>query len=236
MLLIYGLFLLLFIFFYIHFIPLLYFFFFFLTIRRPPRSTRTHTLLPYTALFRSNPGSKDVVDGIDLDVTPGDWVAVVGPNGAGKTTLMHALAGLIPSTGELSVGGLSPRNSSRKAMSAVVALMPQRPVVPEGSTVKELVALGRTPYLRRFGTETATDRSVISSVIERLDLTEFADRRATELSGGELKRVVLARALAQEPQVLLLDEPTSALDIRSEERRVGNECGSTCRSRGSPDH
>jgi iron complex transport system ATP-binding protein len=163
--------------------------------------------------LRVNLGGKDVVDGIDLDVTPGDWVAVVGPNGAGKTTLMHALAGLIPSTGELSVGGLSPRNSSRKAMSAVVALMPQRPVVPEGSTVQELVALGRTPYLRRFGTETATDRSVISSVIERLDLTEFADRRATELSGGELQRVVLARALAQEPQVLLLDEPTSALDI-----------------------
>jgi len=163
--------------------------------------------------LRINLGGKDVVDGIDLDVTPGDWVAVVGPNGAGKTTLMHALAGLIPSIGELTVGGLNPRSSSRKAMSAVVALMPQRPVVPEGATVAELVALGRTPYLRRFGTETATDRSVISSVIERLDLTEFADRRATELSGGELQRVVLARALAQEPQVLLLDEPTSALDI-----------------------
>ncbi|OYD67060.1 ABC transporter ATP-binding protein [Rhodococcus sp. OK302] len=158
-------------------------------------------------------GGKDVVDGIDLDVSPGDWVAVVGPNGAGKTTLMHALAGLIVSTGELTVSGRSPRDSSRKAMSQVVALMPQRPVVPEGATVTELVALGRTPYLRRFGTETATDRAVINNVIERLDLTAFADRRATELSGGELQRVVLARALAQEPKVLLLDEPTSALDI-----------------------
>lgn len=158
-------------------------------------------------------GSTPVVNGIDLDVSQGDWVAVVGPNGAGKTTLMHALAGLVPSTGELTVGGRHPRESSRKAMSAVVALMPQRPVVPEGATVAELVALGRTPHIRRFGTETAADRSVITSVIERLDLAGFAHRRATELSGGELQRVVLGRALAQEPHVLLLDEPTSALDI-----------------------
>lgn len=158
-------------------------------------------------------GGKNVVDGIELDVAAGDWVAVVGPNGAGKTTLMHALAGLIPSVGELVVAGHNPRDSSRKAMSRVVALMPQRPVVPEGATVAELVALGRTPYLRRFGTETAADRAVINNIIDRLDLTQFAARQATELSGGELQRVVLARALAQEPKVLLLDEPTSALDI-----------------------
>ena len=158
-------------------------------------------------------GGNNVVDGIGLDVAVGEWVAVVGPNGAGKTTLMHALAGLIPSAGQLTVSGRNPRDAGRKAMSQVVALMPQRPVVPEGATVTELVALGRTPYLRRFGTETAADRMVINNVIQRLDLTEFADRRATELSGGELQRVVLARALAQEPKVLLLDEPTSALDI-----------------------
>jgi len=98
-------------------------------------------------------------------------------------------------------------------MTRVVALMPQRPVVPEGISVRELVSLGRTPYLRRFTTEAARDRAAVARVLDRLGLDDLADRPAIELSGGELQRVVLGRALAQEPEVLLLDEPTSALDI-----------------------
>lgn len=158
-------------------------------------------------------GGVPVLDGIDLLVRPGEWVAMVGPNGAGKTTLLHALAGLVPSTGTVTVGGLDPSQTARRAMSRVVALMPQRPVVPEGVTVTELVRLGRTPHVPRFGTESAHDRDVADEIMARLDLTRLAHRRVTALSGGELQRVGLARALAQEPQVLLLDEPTSALDI-----------------------
>lgn len=154
-----------------------------------------------------------VLDGVDLMVQRGEWVAVVGPNGAGKTTLLHALAGLTPATGRVVVAGREPGSASRRAMSRAVALMPQRPVIPEGASVRELIALGRTPYLPRFGTESAHDRHVVGAVIERLGLEHLADRQATELSGGELQRVVLARALTQEPEVLLLDEPTSALDI-----------------------
>ncbi|MFC4604869.1 ABC transporter ATP-binding protein [Rhodococcus kronopolitis] len=159
-------------------------------------------------------GGATVLDGIDLLVRPGEWVAMVGPNGAGKTTLLHALAGLVPVTaGTLAVGGLDPAHASRRAMSRVVALMPQRPVVPDGVTVTELVRLGRTPHVSRFGTESAHDRAVADGLLERLDLTRLAHRPVNALSGGELQRVGLARALAQEPQVLLLDEPTSALDI-----------------------
>ena len=158
-------------------------------------------------------GGVQVVTDVDLVVEPGDWVAVVGPNGAGKTSLLHAVAGLIPATGSLQVGGLDPGTAARRRVARVVALMPQRPEVPEGTTVRELVALGRTPHLRRFGTETATDRDAVERTLDRLELVELADRSAVGLSGGELQRVVLGRALAQEPQVLLLDEPTSALDI-----------------------
>lgn len=91
--------------------------------------------------------------------------------------------------------------------------MPQRPVVPEGVTVRDLVALGRTPHIPRFGDPSRADDEVVDRVIDRLGLHDLASRQATTLSGGELQRVVLGRSLAQEPRVLLLDEPTSALDI-----------------------
>jgi iron complex transport system ATP-binding protein len=158
-------------------------------------------------------GGVPVVTGLDLDVEAGDWVAVVGPNGAGKTSLLHALAGLLPATGRIRVAGLDPAHASRRRMARVVALMPQTPIVPEGVSVRELVRLGRTAHLRPFGTESAADRDAVERTIRRLGLAELADRPAVELSGGELQRVVLCRALVQEPRVLLLDEPTSALDI-----------------------
>ncbi|WP_024795798.1 ABC transporter ATP-binding protein [Tomitella biformata] len=164
-------------------------------------------------------GGQSVLRGVDLRVDCGDWVSVVGPNGAGKTTLLHVLAGLLPVgkgtriTGQLMVGGLDPLSASRREMSRAVALMPQRPVVPEGVSVAELISLGRTPHLPRFGVESAADRQVVEEIIDRLDLGGLAGRQATHLSGGELQRVVLGRALAQQPQILLLDEPTSALDI-----------------------
>lgn len=169
-------------------------------------------------------GGAQVVDGVDLCVAGGDWVSIVGPNGAGKTTLLHALAGLLSLgrggsssgarlTGGLEVAGADPRRAHRRDMARAVALMPQRPVVPEGITVAELIALGRTPHIPRFGIESAGDRRVVDDVISRLDLGRLAGRQAAQLSGGELQRVVLGRALAQQPRILLLDEPTSALDI-----------------------
>ena len=172
---------------------------------------------PHTALecqgVSVERGGNRVVTEVDLVVEEGDWVAIVGPNGAGKTSLLHAIAGLIPATGVLRVGGLDPGHAPRRQVARMVALMPQRPVVPDGATVRELVALGRTPHLRRFGTETAADREAVERTLHRLELDELAERTALGLSGGELQRVVLGRALAQEPRVLLLDEPTSALDI-----------------------
>lgn len=173
----------------------------------------TETVMVSCRQLSAERGGVEVLHEVDLSVTAGSWVSLVGPNGSGKTTLLHALAGLVPATGRLEVASIVPGHAGRRAMARAVALMPQRPVVPEGVTVKELIHLGRTPHIPRFGSETARDREVVERVVERLELEEFTTRIATELSGGELQRVVLARALAQQPQVLLLDEPTSALDI-----------------------
>lgn len=158
-------------------------------------------------------GGIEVLHEVDLSIAAGAWVSLVGPNGSGKTTLLLALAGLVPATGEMRVAEVTPGRSPRRATARAVALMPQRPVVPEGVTVRELIHLGRTPHIPRFGSETRHDREIVDRVVARLELEEFTARSATHLSGGELQRVVLARALAQQPQVLLLDEPTSALDI-----------------------
>lgn len=158
-------------------------------------------------------GGVEVLHDVDVLVRHGEWVSLVGPNGSGKTTLLHALAGLVPATGRIDVAGVDPGRTRRRAVARAVALMPQRPVVPDGVTVRDLVHLGRTPYIRRFATGAPHDRDVVDRVIDRLELRSFSSRLATDLSGGELQRVVLARALVQEPKVLLLDEPTSALDI-----------------------
>src|SRR5690606_30513982 len=95
-------------------------------------------------------GGVEVLHEVNLVVAAGTWVSLVGPNGSGKTTLLHALAGLVPATGAIQVAGVRPGRSSRRATARAVALMPQRPVVPEGVTVRELIHLGRTPHLPRF--------------------------------------------------------------------------------------
>lgn len=158
-------------------------------------------------------GDSEVIGDLDLDVAQGEWLAVVGPNGAGKTTLLHAIAGLLHFQGDIRLSGQDLRRLPRRRLARLVALMPQQPVVPVGMAVRELIALGRTPFLGRFATESAVDRQAVDIEIARLGLTGLAERPADSLSGGELQRVMLARALCQEPRVILLDEPTSALDL-----------------------
>jgi len=158
-------------------------------------------------------GDRCVLHGVDLTVAPGEWVALIGPNGAGKSTLLKAAAGVIPTTGEVRVGsdvvaGMSPRHRARR-----VALVPQAPVIPSGATVFEYVLLGRNPHIPYWRMESRHDLEVTRSEMERLDLLTLATRPVDSLSGGERQRTVLARALAQQPDVLLLDEPTSGLDL-----------------------
>jgi iron complex transport system ATP-binding protein len=154
-----------------------------------------------------------VLEGLTARVTAGSWVGLIGPNGAGKTTLIRAIAGLVPYGGDIRLGDVPVSSLSRRSLSRLVAYLPQRPVIPEAMTVTDYVLMGRTPYIPYLGTETRRDREVVAAVLERLDLEEFAERPLGSLSGGEVQRAVLGRALAQQAPVLLLDEPTAALDV-----------------------
>ena len=150
---------------------------------------------------------------LSLLADDGGWVALIGPNGAGKTSALRALAGLVPYEGRITLGGRDGQKLSRRELARLVAFVPQKPETPPELTVAEYVLLGRTPHISYLGSEGRSDRETAARALRRLELERFADRRLGSLSGGELQRAVLARALAQEARVLLLDEPTTALDL-----------------------
>lgn len=158
-------------------------------------------------------GGAVIVDGVDLDVAAGEWVTIIGPNGAGKSTVLRAVGGLLPFSGSVSLGGTALDRLSRRVRARTVATVTQTPVVPPGMLVLDYVLLGRTPYIRALGRESASDLAAVDEVLTALDLVHLRARRLDTLSGGERQRVFLARALAQGARILLLDEPTSALDI-----------------------
>jgi iron complex transport system ATP-binding protein len=163
-------------------------------------------------------GGRAVVEDVSLEIAAGEWVCVIGPNGAGKSSLLGAVAGVIPAGGRIDVVGRRMADLRRRERARLVALVPQQPVIPEAFRVADYVLLGRAPYLGPFGAEHRSDVEVVCAVLERLDLWWAAGRRLDALSGGELQRVVLARALAQEAPILLLDEPTTGLDLGHQQR------------------
>ncbi len=164
--------------------------------------------------LRAGYNGRQVLRGIDLDVEPGEWVAVIGPNGAGKSTLLRVIAGVVDgSAGEVGLGGRMAEDLSRRERSRLVAVVPQHPAIPPGITVLDYALLGRTPYLAFWAGESDRDVARVADVLDRLDIGALAGRAMDRLSGGELQRAVLARALVQDAGVLLLDEPTTALDI-----------------------
>jgi iron complex transport system ATP-binding protein len=158
-------------------------------------------------------GGTRLIEGVSFAVEQGEWLSLLGPNGAGKTTVLRALAGLSRCSGRVVLVGEQTASLSPRAIARLVALVPQQPIVPLELTVSEYVLLGRTPHLGYLAQEGLTDSRVAASAIARLALERFARRRLGSLSGGELQRALIARALAQEAPVLLLDEPTTALDL-----------------------
>jgi len=154
-----------------------------------------------------------VLHAVSCAVPSGGWLALIGPNGAGKTTLLRAVAGLVPYQGTIEVDQADLASLRGRGRARLIAYVPQLPVLPPDMTAGDYVLLGRTPYIGYLGAPGREDRARAAAAADSLDVARFAARRLATLSGGERQRVVLARALAQRPGVLLLDEPTSLLDI-----------------------
>ena len=156
--------------------------------------------------------NRQILHQVDLVVEQGAFLVIIGPNGTGKTTLLKALAGLIPSAGEIEILGRPLSSYSRRELARQLAMVPQHPTGDFPFTVAETVLMGRSPHLAIFELEGEKDRNLARRAMEFTDVAHLASRRLDELSGGERQRVIIARAICQEPQLILLDEPTASLD------------------------
>ncbi len=156
---------------------------------------------------------KTILNDVSLTVAPREWITIVGPNGAGKSTLLSVLAGLRTSDGQVCLDGREVSSMSPRERALLAAYVPQHPEVPAGMSVQNYVLIGRTPHLSVLGVEGRDDYEVVDRVMHQLDLSHLAHRTLDSLSGGELQRCHLARAIAQQTSVVFFDEPTTALDL-----------------------
>ncbi len=159
-------------------------------------------------------GENKVLKGVNFDLRPEDFTGVIGPNGCGKSTLVRAITGVIPIwKGEVWLDGKKISDMNRKELACKVAVVPQRAHVSFPFTVREIVEMGRNPFLGRFEGMGGSHDSIVEDALSKVGIEELGDRSVRGLSGGEYQRMLVARALAQEPELMLLDEATSHLDI-----------------------
>jgi iron complex transport system ATP-binding protein len=167
--------------------------------------------------FQYRGAPRPALEGVSLTVLPGTIYGIIGPNGSGKSTLLRLLLGsLQPGSGEVHYEGQPLKDWTRREMARAIGVVTQREETAFPLTVHNLVAMGRYPHLRTWQREGDTDRRAIEHALQRCQVEHLAERTIDTLSGGELQRARIARALAQEPRTLVLDEPTTALDIRHE--------------------
>ena len=177
-------------------------------------ASRDTVVMRASAIHAGYPGVP-VLHSVSIEVAAGEMLAIVGPNGAGKSTLLKVLGGSIkPAAGSVELLGRPLDSIDRREFARTVASVGQENAVAFRFTVLEIVLMGRAPHLGAFRFESPHDLEIASAALARFDLRDLAARHVQELSGGERKRVFLARALAQEPRIALLDEPTAFLDLK----------------------
>ncbi|MCL2857849.1 MAG: ABC transporter ATP-binding protein [Oscillospiraceae bacterium] len=167
-------------------------------------------------------GGEDVVKDVSLGLGAGECLAVIGPNGCGKTTLLRAIARILPFRGKIAVCGEEIRDMPPRRLAAKVAMLSQISGAYFSYSVYETVMMGRYAHIKGglLGSQTAEDKEVTADCLRTVGLWEERERQITELSGGQLQRVFLARTLAQQPKLLLLDEPTNHLDLKHQAELV----------------
>ena len=164
-------------------------------------------------------GERTVLSGVHLTVTEGENLCLLGPNGVGKTTLFRTILGAIePQRGEVRIDGKSLRGHSRRERAKLMAYVPQAHTAPFPFHVLDVVLTGRTAHISLTASPSRHDESVAWASLDRMGIGDLAYRPYTELSGGERQLVLIARALAQEPRVLIMDEPSSHLDFGNQAR------------------
>jgi len=156
---------------------------------------------------------KSILSSVSLKVAAGEFFVIIGPNGAGKTSLVKILSGLQKAgQGAVTVKGKDISEYTRRSLSRIMAIVPQQMEVGFPFTVAETVIMGRTPHLGILGMEGESDFHIAEEAMKFTEVSHLSDRKLFQLSGGELQRVIIARAICQQPEIILLDEPTTALD------------------------
>jgi iron complex transport system ATP-binding protein len=188
-------------------------------------------------------GAREVGRDVTLSVSEGEVLALLGPNGAGKTTLFKTMLGLLaPKKGGVWLDGVPITGLSRAQRAQKIAYVPQAHAALFPFTVRDIVLMGRAARLASFATPSKRDREIAMQALDRLGMTHLAARSYTEISGGERQMALIARALAQQPEILVMDEPTASLDYGNQMRvlshigRLANEGIAVILSTHNPDH
>lgn len=172
------------------------------------------TKLLHVENISSGYSGRAVIEGIDFSAQKGEFVGIIGPNGAGKSTLTRTISrALPPIKGAVKYNGEDIYKAPSNKIACSIAVVPQDTLIVFEFSVRDIIMLGRIPYLKKFKKETEKDLSAVERAMALTNTTRLADRFINELSAGERQRVIIAKALAQEPKLLILDEPTSHLDI-----------------------
>jgi iron complex transport system ATP-binding protein len=159
-------------------------------------------------------GRRTILEDASLEALPGEILGIIGPNGSGKSTLIRGMTRLLnPTSGQIFIDGHTIDKVKHEELAKLVAVVPQNAALPELFTAVEVVLMGRTPHLGLFRYESNNDFTIVHKAMEATNTVHLTERKISELSGGEKQRLVIARALAQEPKIILLDEPTAHLDI-----------------------